>query len=233
MNGEQELYPVVESFLRCNFECHKTAVNTGTRYAHVDVIGLRERRNDFAENIELVAVEVKRGGTPFLKSIGQSLGYSLYAHRVYLAWQKPDEQPIVQEEIDIASAFGVGLLSVYSDGRTTSGYGITHITTSHEFKPERHYFLQIVDKLKYLECTICRSFYPKEDDMVDINEWPINISVDPNQRGQFRIAVESRRPARYWLYQLAEHHKDERQYVYDRRFVCRDCCSIFSSLLSK
>ena len=233
MNGEQELYPVVESFLRRKFECHKTAVNTGTSYAHVDVIGLRARRNNFAENIELVAVEVKRGETPFLKSIGQSLGYSLYAHRVYLAWQKPDDQPILQEEIDIASAFGVGLLSVRSDGRATSGYRIECITTSHEFKPERRHFLQIVDKLKYSECTICRSFYPREDDMVDINRWPIDISVDPNYMGLFRDAVESRKPARYWLHQLAEHHKDERQLVYDRRFVCRDCCSIFSSLLSK
>ena len=233
MNGEKELYPVVESFLRRKFECHKTAINTGTNYAHVDVIGLRERRSNFAENIELVAVEVKRGAASFLKSIGQALGYSLYAHRVYLAWERPDKKPIVQEEIDIASAFGVGLLSVYSDGRTTSGYRVKHIATSHEFKPERHHFLQIVDKLKHFECTICRAFYPKEDDMVDINKWEIDISVDPNQMGQFRDAVESRKPARYWLHQLAEHHKDERQLVYDRRFVCRDCCSIFSSLLSK
>ena len=213
MNGEQELYPVVESYLRRNFKCHKTAVNTGTSYAHVDVIGLRERRNNFAGNFELVAVEVKRGAAPFLKSIGQSLGYSLYAHRVYLAWEKPDKKPIVQEEIDIASAFGVGLLSVHSDGRTTSGYRVKHITTSHEFKPERHYFLQIVDKLKHFECTICRSFYPKESDMVDINRGPINISVSANERDKFRDAVESGKPGRYWLYQLAAHHKDERQYV--------------------
>ena len=232
MPGERELYPVVASFLESEFDCYKTAINTGTSYAHVDVIGLRERRSNFAEDIELVAVEVKRGRTPFLKAIGQSLAYSLYAHRVYLAWEKPDEEPIDQEEIDIAAAFGVGLLSVYGDGRATSGYRIARVTTSHEFKPERHRFFEIIDRLKYFECTICRSIYPQEDDMVNINKWQSNVSEDANTRSKFRTAVESRRPARYWLHQLAEHHEDTRQLVLDKRFVCRDCCSIFSSLLS-
>ena len=44
-------------------------------------------------------------------------------------------------------------------------------------------------------------------------------------------AIQDREPAKYWLYQLAELHGDERQYTKDKRFICKECCSIFSSLL--
>ena len=88
MSRERELYPKVEKFLVYIFGCSRTKINTGTKYGHIDVLGLRERRSDFASQTELVAVEVKRGGTRFLNWIGQAVAYSLYAHRVYLAWEK-------------------------------------------------------------------------------------------------------------------------------------------------
>ena len=88
MSGEKELYPVVEKYLRTRFNCVAVKLNTGTRYGHIDVLGLRERRSDFASQSEILAVEVKRGGTRFLNFIGQALAYSLYANRVYLAWEK-------------------------------------------------------------------------------------------------------------------------------------------------
>ncbi|MGV1098737.1 hypothetical protein ACUUL3_04925 [Thiovibrio sp. JS02] len=112
MSGEDELYPIVEKFLVDAFGCGSTKINTGTKYGHIDVLGLRERRSDFASQTELLAVEVKRGGTRFLNFIGQAFAYSLYAHRVYLAWEKPKGASFTQEEIDIASKFGVGLLSM-------------------------------------------------------------------------------------------------------------------------
>lgn len=226
MSKETELYPKIECFLVDSFGCGPTKTNTGTKYGHVDVLGLRERRSDFASQTELLAVEVKRGGTRFLNFIGQAFAYSLYAHRVYLAWEKPQGAIFTQEEVDIASKFGVGLLSISKKGE------VSLIASSAEFTPERHHLLQAINKLDHFECTLCRSYYPNEAS-VQINQpGIINSKQEPDYTGNFHKAISSRRPALYYLFQLAEARGDERLYTHDRRFICKDCCSIFSSLLN-
>ena len=225
MSSEKELYPKVEKFLVDAFGCLSTKINTGTKYGHIDVLGLRERRSDFASQTELVAVEVKRGGSGFLKFIGQTVGYSLYAHRIYLAWEKSNGESFTLEEIDIASKFGVGLLSISKRGE------VTPITSSGEFAPEKYHLLQVIRKLNYFECTICRAYYP-EKSVVRVNDkGEINVEEDPSYRGKLNKAIVKRRPALYHLYHLAEIREDERRYTWDKRFICKDCCSIFSSIL--
>ena len=225
MPNERDLYPHVVAFLQKEFSCISTKVNTGTRYAHIDVLGLRERRSDFATSTELLAVEVKQGGTRLLNFIGQALAYSLYANRIYLAWQKKNGQSITKEEIDISSKFGVGLLHISKTAK------ISLISSSLEFTPERHHFLQALDKLAYFECTMCRATYPKER-MIQVNQpGPIEPASNPEYLGNFQRAVRARRPALFYLFQLAEIRQDERVYTHDKRFICKDCCSIFSALL--
>ena len=225
MSSEKELYPKVEKFLVDAFGCLSTKINMGTKYGHIDILGLRERRSDFASQTELVAVEVKRGGSGFLSFIGQTIGYSLYAHRVYLAWEKNNGESFTFEEIDIASKFGVGLLSISKEGE------ITRITSSAEFAPENYHLLQVIRKLGYFECTICRSYYPEEF-FVRINKRGlINMEEEPSYRGKLNKAIVERKPALYWLYHLAEIREDERKNIGDKRFICKDCCSIFSSIL--
>ena len=226
MSRERELYPKVEKFLIENFGCSRTKINTGTKYGHIDVLGLRERRSDLASQAELVAVEVKRGGTGFLNFIGQTVAYSLYAHRVYLAWEKGNRKSFTQEEIDIASKFGVGLLSISEKGK------VTRITSSVEFAPEKYHLLQVIRKLGYFECTICRSYYPEKSVVLINNKGPINQKEAPSYRGKLNKAIAERRPALYHLYYLAEIHEDKRKDIRDKRFICKDCCSIFSSVLS-
>ena len=225
MAREYELYPIVEEYLVDAFECGATKINTGTKYGHIDVLGLRERRSDFASQTELLAIEVKRGGTRFLNFVGQAVAYSLYAHRVYLAWEKASGYSFTQEEIDIASKFGVGLLSISRKGI------VSLVASSAEFTPERHHLLQAVHKVEYFECTLCRSFYPKESS-VQINQpGAIKTKEEPSYVGNLDKAVASRKPALYYLFQLAEARGDQRSYTHDKRFLCKDCCSIFSSFL--
>ncbi|MGV1098735.1 hypothetical protein ACUUL3_04915 [Thiovibrio sp. JS02] len=108
---------------------------------------------------------------------------------------------------------------------------VSLVASSSEFTPERHHLLQAVNKLDYFECTLCRSFYPKESS-VQINQpGAINPEEEPSYRGNFRKAVASRKPALYYLFQLAEARGDERLYTHDKRFICKDCCSIFSAFL--
>ena len=197
----------------------------GTKYGHIDILGLRERRSDFASQTELVAVEVKRGGSGFLSFVGQTIGYSLYAHRVYLAWERNSGESFTFEEIDIASKFGVGLLSISKEGE------ITRVTSSAEFAPENYHLLQVIQRLGYFECTICQSYYPGES-FVPINKGGlINTEDEPKYRGKLNKAIMGRKQARYWLYHLAEIREDERKDIRDKRFICKDYCSIFSSIL--
>ena len=226
MSAEKDLYPIVDKFLREKLRCIITGINKGTKYGQVDVLGLRERKSDLAHQAELVAVEVKKGGKPsFLKSIGQAFAYSLYAHRVYLAWDKE----FTPEEIDMAYKFGVGLISISISQRPR----VNLITSSSEFKPERYHLLHIIDKLDYFECTICHSYYPKPSNkVIAINDEAICLAEDEEYSGKFSDAIVSRRPAVYYLFKLAENHRDDRDYVYDRRYLCEDCCSIFSSLIN-
>ncbi|RMG31309.1 MAG: hypothetical protein D6732_14930 [Methanobacteriota archaeon] len=227
MSGEKELYPLIEKYLTENVGCVATKINTGTKFGHIDVLGLRERRSDYASQTELVAVEVKRGGTRFLNFVGQAFAYSLYAHRIYLAWEKPGGSHYTSEEIDIAAKFGVGLLSISEKGK------IQLVASSSKFTPEHHHLLQAVHKLGYFECSLCRSYYPSESTVKINQRRKINLQDKPEYSGNFRKAIEQRRSALYYLFQLAEGRGDPREYTYDKRFICKDCCSIFSSLLPK
>ena len=170
--GEKELYESVAKFLQEALGCASTAINTGPRYAQIDVLGLCGRRSNFGSQTEVIAVEVKRGGTRFLHYVGQAVSYSLYCHRVYLAWEKPDGNCFTQEEIDIASKFGIGLLSISTECE------IRLAATSTEFRPEHHRVLEAIDRLKYFQCTICHAHYPKERSVWINQPGAINTSVE-------------------------------------------------------
>ena len=224
MANERELYPPVSEFLKNELGCTETKYNAGTSYGRIDVLGFRERKSHFASQAEVVAVEVKEG-TRFLNYIGQAIAYSLYSHRVYLALKRPDGQRMTQDDIDIASRIGVGLLSISCENE------INLVATSNEFDPEHYRLLQVIDKLGYFECTMCRSYYPKNPAGISVNEYRLNVKENPDYRGKLAKAVAERKGAVYWLYELAEVHADAKKYVYDRRFICKDCGSIFSSFL--
>ena len=132
---------------------------------------------------------------------------------------------MTQDEIDVASRIGVGLLSISCENK------INLVATSNEFDPEHYRLLQVIDKLGYFECTICRSYYRKNPAGIKVNKFELNVIEDPDYRGKFAQEVTERRGAVYWLHELAKNHREENMYIYDRRFICKDCCSIYSSFL--
>src|SRR5437764_15255149 len=82
---ENTLYPYVERWLKRHFLCFRTAINKGLRHSRIDVVGVRDIGGDLSGDVETIAVEVKRGLFPFATASGQTLGYNVYANRVYLA----------------------------------------------------------------------------------------------------------------------------------------------------
>src|SRR5437870_13771626 len=81
---EKTLYTLVARWMRRHFLCFRPAINKGLRYRRIDVLGIRDMGGDLSGEVETIAVEVKRGSTPFSNACGQTLGYRVYANRVYL-----------------------------------------------------------------------------------------------------------------------------------------------------
>jgi len=227
MANERKYYDLVaDLFLSKELGCFDYKKEIGTTMGKVDVVGIKELSSDYKSNTELVSVEVKDENARFLNSIGQAFAYSVYTHRCYLAFNKSSKNKFKQEEIDIANQFGVGLIEIRNRKE------IKVISLSRQFEPKPHYVYYFKSKLGYFNCVICDGAY-KEQDIAKINQpGPISIKDDETYLGNLDKAIKQRRNALYYLYGLSQQRRDERSYVYDKRYICKDCLSIFSPLVN-
>jgi hypothetical protein len=224
MPQETKLYPMVASFAASHFGLWLVKQRLGTQLGNMDVVGIREARGDFSSTGELFAIEVKEEGSRFLASIGQALAYTVYVHYPYLAVRLRRRRAFSQEEKDIAARFGVGLIAIRSRGCTL-------VSTARRFAPEDRHVLQLYSRLSVFRCSQCGGVF-KEENVVSVNQpGPIDLATDPHYRGTLRKAVLKRRHVQYWVYELAQQRSDPRAYVYDRRFLCRDCVSLLASII--
>jgi hypothetical protein len=223
MSGEISLYKQVAKFAADYFHCHTVKQQIGTKLGRVDVIGLREVPGDLESASEVIAIEVKEETAAFLPALGQTHAYSIYAHHCYLAVKKRRNTKFTTEEIHIATRFGVGLIEIKSSHCKV-------ILTSNHFLPQEQYFLKILAACNFFRCILCRGTYPHKD-MVSINQsGPIDPQSDPKYRGRLIRAVAERKNVQFWLYELAKLRGDQRFYTYDRRYLCKDCVSVFASI---
>src|SRR5690606_26168688 len=107
---ESDLYPVLANWMAKHFRCFKTGTNVGLRYSRADVLGVRDVGGSLSGEIETIVIEVKRGNEPFATASGQTLGYRVYANRVYLADER--SAGFSQNELHIASSLGIGLIQI-------------------------------------------------------------------------------------------------------------------------
>ncbi len=80
---EKRVYTTVQKWMKQHFVCFKTGINTGLRISRIDVVGVRDIGGDLSGEIQTIAVEVKKEGSPFATTSGQTLAYNVYANRVY------------------------------------------------------------------------------------------------------------------------------------------------------
>ncbi len=77
MRNESYYYSRVSRFLEEEYGCFVTGKSTGCRHAGLaDVVGIRDVGGPTMPDVETIAVEVKKSGRNFAKSLGQALGYS-------------------------------------------------------------------------------------------------------------------------------------------------------------
>src|SRR5262249_23092779 len=141
---------VVARWVRRHFLCFQVAVNKGLRYGRIDVIGIRDVGGDFSGEVEMIAVEVKRGSTPFSNACGQTFGYRVYANRVYLADQR--DRPFNHDEIHIASSLGIGLIWI-------KGTKCKEVLSSPYYKPITKLQLSLFEALQLGVCQLCDSLF--------------------------------------------------------------------------
>jgi hypothetical protein len=146
--GEEVLYPVVERYLkdsRRGLGCFETAQKKGNRYLGLaDVIGLKHIGSNRSNAFEVLVVEVKRSIGSFGKKVGEALGYSLFAHRCYLA------APVnfTAYHRHFAAQLGVGLLQI-------RGKACYEVVTAVSRNPNEHQMLDLLESMKLTRCSLC------------------------------------------------------------------------------
>ncbi len=209
---EKEDYNPVARWTKRHFLCFKVAINKGLRYGRIDVIGVRDIGGDFSGEVETIAIEVKRGTTPFANACGQALGYKVFANRVYLADRR--DEPYSQDETFIASNLGIGLIRI-------KGSKCAEVLSSPFYEPIPKLQLRLFEALKLGRCQLCDSIF--EIGSPDGNRYS-NLSKENVKR-----AIEHQKGLVFWNREVAERKrllgirsKDDFS-TWERRFICPDC----------
>lgn len=152
---EDSLYKYVEDFLIDQLECFDTFQKAGTKYTgFADVIGIKDVGGRTSGDFEVIAVEVKKSTYNFAKNLGQALGYSLLAHRCYLATHLKGLYTSEQERM--ADYLGVGLLRIYNRE-------CEEISTSPLHQPINSLMLKMLENKQYAFCSICGTLVKAEE----------------------------------------------------------------------
>ena len=212
---EKEYYKPVERWLKGHFSCFKTAINKGLRLSKIDVIGLRDVGGELSGDIEVIAIEVKREQTPFANACGQTLGYSVFANRIYLADLR--SKTFKQEEIFIASHLGIGLIQI-------KGTKCREVLSSPYYDPIVRMQLGLLEALRFGRCQLCNSVFEIGDP--EKGNPRSNLS-----RERVHEAIKKERGIMFWNHEVAERkrrlgiegRKKGDQLSYERRFICPDC----------
>jgi len=221
--AERTLYPVVEGWLKRHFACFRTAVKKGLRHSRIDVVGVRDTGGDLSGEVETIAVEVKRGSFPFANACGQTLGYNVYANRVYLADLRLT--PFTHDEIHIASHLGIGLIQI-KRGKCLE------VISSPVYKPIEKLHLRLLETLRLGRCQLCASVFNIGDPDGGNNRFS-NLA-----RENLRKAIASEKGLMFWNREVAARKHRLRLRVsrdgttYERRFLCPDCISYVVSQLA-
>jgi hypothetical protein len=217
---ESSLYPIVKSWMKQHFRCFKIGTNTGLAYSRIDIVGVRDSGGDLSGDVETIAIEVKQAGSPFATASGQTLGYKVYADRVYLAESR--KTPFSFEELGIASHLGIGLVQI-------RGRKCSEILSSPPHKPLVRLNLLLLDQLGLGRCQLCSCFFETGGTKREYS----NLAREDTWK-----AIEKEKGLIFWNYEVAD-RKDKfgirvaPDSTNERRFVCPDCVSNLLTIQDK
>jgi hypothetical protein len=216
---EKNYYRHVAKWLEKSHQCFKTSENTGLKYSRADVVGVRDIGGDLTGEIETIIVEVKIGTEAFATASGQTLGYKVYANRVFLADKRDDG--FTNDEIQIASHLGIGLILINKKNMCQE------ILSSPYYKPLPKLNSLLLEKLRLGMCQLCHSY-------IEIGDEKRTYKL--MERKNINKAVLEEKGYMFWNYEVGARKKlsgirsSEKFETFERRFLCRDCISILGQL---
>jgi hypothetical protein len=219
---EKDLYEPVRSFVTKRFGCFATGINVGLRHGRIDVAGLRDTGGDLSGRDELIAVEVKRGTQPFATCAGQTVGYSVFADRCFLAEYRPSK-PFSSDEEAIAAHLGIGLI------RIRGPRAMDVVLSAPTQTPIDRLRTGLVERLGYSRCVTCSNLFQRGDTP---NDFRRVVRQERNTRKALERAVTEEKGLAYWLGESeAMSGRTTSDTTYRRRYVCPDCmAALFAHL---
>ena len=206
---ETVLYPSIEELLQSDaFGCFKTGQKVGTSFVGLaDIIGVREIGGDVRGDVEVIAVEVKTSPSCFGKILGQALGYSLLAHKCYLAVRFREDRHFSLEQKELATKLGVGLMEIK---KYRSGWKCYHVQSSGNHVPHPHQMETMLRRgLQLIRCSFCGIFIDSEREAVT-DSWKVALK-------EGKIYRIMRSPKRDLLF--SKRTKED----WRRLYICKDC----------
>jgi hypothetical protein len=217
MKSERDYYEPVARWAQRSLGCFAVGTDKGVRHGRIDVVGLRDAGGRLSGRTEVVAIEVKRGNQPFATTVGQALGYSIYAERCYLAEYRPNGY--TEDHVTIANRLGVGLIQLSGENRVR----IREVLSAPLREPLDGLRLEVIEKLDFSLCTICGSLFERGTE----GSWGANVARQQSVRVRhLEKAVMDEKGIVYWLNEQANRSKgavDNGDVIYHRRYLCPDC----------
>lgn len=158
MLQESEYYPFVEEFVKNSFSCVATGTNKGyLSLGLIDVAGAYDTGSELHCELEMIIAEVKTSTSSFGKSIGQTLGYSVYAERCYLAVPFVNNAGFTRPQIYMANHLGIGLIRIGTDEVGTPRRG-EMVLSSKRHVPIASQKTHLLRSLGIAKCYSCGSY---------------------------------------------------------------------------
>jgi hypothetical protein len=182
---------------------------------------------DLLGDTEVIACEVK-DKEPFLKSAGQALGYSVMAHRCYLA----TDEEFTRHQRDIAAHLGIGLISIRGGKRPKC----TEIQSAPRKEPVALMAAELIEQLGYAACCLCQSYFRVSDKKSA--KMTSSLVLREGNKGLWD-AYEDEKGFVYWIEYLRSRRKDSRSknlragWLRDRRYVCGDCVLVLGDAIEE
>lgn len=157
--GEEKYYPIIRKWLENHgYYCGGFIEdsngkpmffqNKGTARLRIDVAGVKNVGTSLADEIEVVAVEVRDADNVQYRDIQDAYAYSQYAHKCYLA----TTGKIDKQDRDDAHSLGIGLLKIRKNR-------VKEILSPKLNTPSRAKMLHFLNVLEVSQCALCGCFF--------------------------------------------------------------------------
>ena len=242
---EKDLYPLVEKFLKAEeprgFGADYTLQNLGKRIkkskdskkmlkvGKVDVGGVKEYKERFTNHFEVIGVEVKPNSNNFTRDLGQTMGYSIFCHRLYYAFVNMRKDLDIIQMLDFASNLGIGIIKINKDSPEDSEI----LLYSKLFNPDRNTLLRVLDgpfsdkntpdKRVWLgECIICNGLVGLEE-LWDGKHWNKKNFIQINSKNKnLKNKISASGTDKHIQFIRVDSQKKDQYFT-----ICKDCRNNF------